>query len=79
MMQTPTDVQICTIVFQSVHDQNFTQNVLARLFDQDSNGFTPFKQVTAILLERTERFRLGLLLNQDSSSSPVMMLSTESE
>ncbi|SEQ49339.1 hypothetical protein SAMN05421693_1371, partial [Ectothiorhodospira magna] len=31
--------------------------------------FTPFKRVKAILLERTERLRLGLL-NQDSSCSP---------
>ncbi|SEQ53459.1 hypothetical protein SAMN05421693_1505, partial [Ectothiorhodospira magna] len=42
--------------------------------------FTPFKRVKAILLERTERLRLGLL-NQDSSCSlgQTRALSTESE
>ncbi|MBK1649878.1 transposase, partial [Rhabdochromatium marinum] len=38
----------------------------------------PYRKVKTILLERTERHRLGLL-NQDSSCSPVMVLSTESE
>ncbi|MBK1734108.1 transposase, partial [Halorhodospira abdelmalekii] len=53
---------------------------LARLFDPDIERFTPFKRVKAILLERTERLRLGLL-NQDSSCSPghTRVLSTESE
>ncbi|MBK1734493.1 transposase, partial [Halorhodospira abdelmalekii] len=53
---------------------------LARLFDPDIERFTPFKRVKAILLERTERLRLGLL-NQDSSCSPgqTRALSTESE
>ncbi|MBK1647784.1 RNA-guided endonuclease TnpB family protein [Rhabdochromatium marinum] len=59
-------------------DQNAARNVLARLFDPDIDRFTPFKRVKAILLERTERLRLGLL-NQDSSCSPAMALSTESE
>ena len=61
-------------------DQNAARNVLARLFDPDIERFTPFKRVKAILLERTERLRLGLL-NQDSSCSPghTRVLSTESE
>jgi IS605 OrfB family transposase len=59
-------------------DQNAARNVLARLYDPDIERFTPFKQVKAILLERTERLRLGLL-NPDSSCSPFGALSTESE
>jgi IS605 OrfB family transposase len=59
-------------------DQNAARNVLARLFDPDIDRFTPFKQVKAILLERTERLRLRLP-NQDSSCSPARALSTESE
>ena len=61
-------------------DQNAARNVLARLSDPDIERFTPFKRVKAILLERTERLRLGLL-NQDSSCSPGQsrVLSTESE
>ncbi|MBK5931299.1 transposase [Halochromatium salexigens] len=61
-------------------DQNAARNVLARLVDPDIERFTPFKRVKAILLERTERLRLGLL-NQDSSCSPghTRVLSTESE
>lgn len=61
-------------------DQNAARNVLARLYDPDIERFTPFKRVKAILLERTERLRLGLL-NQDSSCSPGFnrVLSTESE
>lgn len=58
-------------------DENAARNVLARLFDSEISRWTPFKKVKAILLERTERLRLGLL-NQDSSCSDVM-LSTESE
>jgi IS605 OrfB family transposase len=64
------------IVLQA--DQNAARNVLARLYDPDIERFTPFKQVKAILLERTERLRLGLL-NPDSSCSPFGALSTESE
>ncbi|MBK1650593.1 transposase, partial [Rhabdochromatium marinum] len=61
-------------------DENAARNVLARLTDPDIERFTPFKRVKAILLERTERLRLGLL-NQDSSCSPGFnrVLSTESE
>ncbi|MBK1650316.1 RNA-guided endonuclease TnpB family protein [Rhabdochromatium marinum] len=61
-------------------DQNAARNVLARLLDPDIERFTPFKQVKAILLERTKRLRLELL-NQDSSCSPGQsrVLSTESE
>ncbi|WP_221914010.1 RNA-guided endonuclease TnpB family protein [Thiorhodospira sibirica] len=59
-------------------DQNAARNVLARLYDPDIERFTPFKRVKAILLERTERLRLGLL-NPDSSCSPFGALSTESE
>ncbi|WP_242464799.1 hypothetical protein [Halorhodospira abdelmalekii] len=61
-------------------DATRARNVLARLFDPDIERFTPFKRVKAILLERTERLRLGLL-NQDSSCSlaHIRVLSTESE
>ena len=61
-------------------DQNAARNVLARLSDPDIDRFTPFKRVKAIVLERTQRLRLGLL-NQDSSYSPGhrRVLSTESE
>jgi hypothetical protein len=59
-------------------NQNAARNVLARLFDPDIDRFMPYRKVTVILLERTERHRLGLL-NQNSSCSSVMALSTESE
>ncbi|RKZ62072.1 MAG: transposase, partial [Candidatus Parabeggiatoa sp. nov. 2] len=47
-------------------DENAAQNVLARLHDQEIDRWTPWQKVKSILLERTERLRLGLL-NQDSS------------
>jgi predicted YcjX-like family ATPase len=59
-------------------DHNTARNVLARLFNPDIDRFLPYRQVKAILLKRTERYRLGLL-NQDSSCLSVMALSTESE
>jgi hypothetical protein len=59
-------------------DENAARNVLARLFDPEIDRWMPFKKVKAILLERTERLRLGLL-NQDSSCKPRDGLSTESE
>ena len=58
-------------------DENAAQNIQARLFDPEIDRWTPFKKVKSILLERTERLRLGLL-NQDSSCSDLS-LSTESE
>ena len=58
-------------------DENAAQNVLARLHDQEIDRWTPWQKVKSILLERTERHRLGLL-NQDSSCNP-WGLSTESE
>jgi len=58
-------------------DENAAQNVLARLYDQEIDRWTPFQKVKSILLERTERHRLGLL-NQESSCNPSG-LSTESE
>jgi hypothetical protein len=58
-------------------DENAAQNVLARLYDQEIDRWTPFQKVKSILLERTERHRLGLL-NLDSSCNPSG-LSTESE
>jgi IS605 OrfB family transposase len=58
-------------------DENAARNVLARLHDQEINRWTPFQKVKSILLERTERHRLGLL-NQDSSCNS-QELSTESE
>ena len=58
-------------------DENAAQNVLARLSDPEIDRWMPYQKVKSILLERTERHRLGLL-NQDSScNSPE--LSTESE
>ncbi len=47
-------------------DENAAQNVLARLHDPEIDRWTPWQKVKSILLERTERLRLGLL-NQDSS------------
>ena len=58
-------------------DENAARNVLARLYDQEIDRWTPFQKVKSILLERTERLRLGLL-NQDSSCNSSE-LSTESE
>lgn len=50
-------------------DENAARNVLARLCDPEIDRWLPVKKVKAILLERTERLRLGLL-NQDSSCKP---------
>ncbi|NJO18435.1 MAG: transposase [Thioploca sp.] len=47
-------------------DENAARNVLARLYDSEIDRWTPFEKVKSILLERTERQRLGLL-NLDSS------------
>ncbi len=58
-------------------DVNAARNVLARLYDQEIDRWTPYKQVKAILLKRTSTIRLKLL-NQDSSCKPFG-LSTESE
>lgn len=58
-------------------DENAARNVLARLHDQEIDRWTPWQKVKSILLERTERLRLGLL-NQDSSCNSSE-LSTESE
>ena len=58
-------------------DENAARNIQARLFDLEIDRWTPYKKVKSILLERTERLRLGLL-NQDSSCSNSL-LSTESE
>ena len=58
-------------------DENAARNVLARLHDQEIDRWMPFQKINSILLERTERHRLGLL-NQDSSCNSSE-LSTESE
>jgi IS605 OrfB family transposase len=58
-------------------DKNAARNVLARLHDPEIDRWMPFQQVKSILLQRTERQRLGLL-NPDSSCNPLW-LSTESE
>jgi len=58
-------------------DKNAARNVLARLHDSEIDRWMPLKKVKSILLERTQRHRLGLL-NQDSSCNPSG-LSTESE
>jgi len=58
-------------------DENAARNIQARLFDSEIDRWMPYKKVKSILLERTERLRLGLL-NQDSSCSDSS-LSTESE
>jgi IS605 OrfB family transposase len=58
-------------------DENAARNVLARLHDSEISRWTPYQKVKSILLERTERHRLGLL-NQDSSCNSHE-LSTESE
>jgi IS605 OrfB family transposase len=58
-------------------DENAARNVLARLHDPEIDRWTPYQKVKSILLERTERHRLGLL-NQDSSCNS-QKLSTESE
>lgn len=58
-------------------DENAARNVRDRLYDSEVDRWMPYTKVKSILIERTERHRLGLL-NQDSSctGSPV---STESE
>ena len=58
-------------------DENAARNVLARLHEPEIDRWMPFQKVNSILLERTERHRLGLL-NQDSSCISNE-LSTESE
>jgi IS605 OrfB family transposase len=58
-------------------DENAARNIQARLYDTEISRWTPYQKVKSILLERTERLRLGLL-NQDSSCSNSL-LSTESE
>ena len=58
-------------------DENAAQNVLTRLSDPEIDRWMPYQKVKSILLERTERHRLGLL-NQDSSCNS-QELSTESE
>jgi len=63
------------VVYQA--DENAAKNVKARLFDQEIDRWTDYKTVKAILLKRTDSFRLGLL-NHDSSCKPYS-LSTESE
>ncbi len=58
-------------------DENAARNVLARLCDPEIDRWTPFTRVKSILLERTERLRLGLL-NPDTSCN-AQALSTVSE
>ena len=58
-------------------DENAARNVKARLYDREIVRWTSYQKVKSILLERTERLRLGLL-NQDSSCMPIGT-STESE
>ncbi len=58
-------------------DENAARNVQARLFDPEIDRWTPYQKIKSILLERTERLRLGLL-NQDSSCIDSS-ISTESE
>lgn len=58
-------------------DENAARNVRDRLFDSEIDRWTPYRRVKSILLERTERHRLGLL-NQDSSCAQPGA-STESE
>ncbi len=55
------------VVFQA--DENAAQNVRARLFDPEIDRWTPFQKVKSILLERTERHRLGLLNQEPSCAS----------
>jgi len=57
-------------------DQEAALEVLARLDDREIGRWTSPQKVKAILQERAERHRLGLL-NQDSSCAIVA--STESE
>jgi IS605 OrfB family transposase len=57
-------------------DENAAQNVLARLHDQEIDRWMPFQKVKSILLERTERHRLGLL-NQDSSCNSLEVINRE--
>lgn len=47
-------------------DENAARNVRDRLFDSEIDRWTPYQKVKSILLERTQRLRLGLL-NQDPS------------
>ena len=52
-------------------DENAARNVLARLYDSEISRWTPYQQVKSILLERSERHRLGLL-NPDSSCNSLV-------
>jgi len=47
-------------------DENAARNIRERIFDSEIDRWTPHRKVKSILLERTERQRLGLL-NQESS------------
>lgn len=58
-------------------DENAARNVRDRLYDSEIDRWTPYKKVKSILVERTERQRLGLL-NPDSSCTGLPV-STESE
>jgi transposase len=58
-------------------DENAARNVRDRLYDSEIDRWMPYRKVKSILLERTERHRLGLL-NQDSSCAQLRA-STESE
>ena len=67
-------------------DTNAARNILSRLYDNEIQLYTPYRDVKDILLGRTELFRakqgfaqrLGLL-NQDSSCTRDCPTSTESE
>jgi hypothetical protein len=56
---------------------NAARNILAKLYAQEIERWTPYQQVKSILLKRTSAIRLKLR-NQDSSCKPCG-LSTESK
>jgi transposase len=62
-------------------DHNAARNILARMGDREIQRFTPYAEVKAILLERTEqKKRLGLLNQDTSCRGPINdPLSTVSE
>jgi len=61
-------------------DINGARNILARLYDEEIQLYTPYRKVKEILVERTERStRLGLLNQDTSCNGPTNPLSTVSE
>lgn len=53
-------------------DHNAARNILVRMDDSEIQLFTPYAEVKAILLERTEQQkRMGLLIHETSCKEPI--------